>query len=101
MGVSYTAKPIEIPKSVQHTHQTMLARLKIDSFWENGFLRIPKVFSEEEVDELAEELDRLVDDWANTTPSWSGPWRLAYMGPDTERKSKLTAMHDLHLYSRA
>ena len=46
-------------------------------------------------------MDRLVEEWAFTSPGWNGPWRLAYMDPETEKKSKLTAMHDLHFYSVA
>jgi len=81
--------------------RVMLGKKKIDFFHENGFLRIPQVFSAEETDELANTLDQLVDDWANTTLGWSGPWRGVYMDAETEKKAKLTAMHDLHLYSEA
>lgn len=70
-------------------------------YQENGFLHIPAVFTPEETTNLSDQLDRLVEDWAFTSPGWSGPWRLAYMEPETEAMSKLTAMHDLHLYSQA
>ncbi len=79
----------------------MLAQEQIDFFQENGFLRIPEVFTAAETATLSTEMDRLVEDWAFTSPGWSGPWRLAYMDPETEKKSKLTAMHDLHFYSDA
>lgn len=79
----------------------MLKQEEIASYQENGFLRIPEVFTPEETDELADELDRLVQDWSFTSEGWVGPWRQAYMDPETEKKSKLTAMHDLHLYSVA
>jgi hypothetical protein len=79
----------------------VLTEEQISSFHENGFLHIPQVFTPEETDELAAELDRLVQDWAFTSPGWTGPWRQAYMDPETEKQSKLTAMHDLHLYSGA
>lgn len=79
----------------------MLTKEQIEFYHENGYLHIPQVFTPEETDELADALDRLVDDWAFTSPGWSGPWRQAYMDPQTEKKSKLTAMHDLHLYSVA
>jgi len=68
---------------------------------DNGFLHIPEVYTAEETQELSNEMDRLVEDWAFTSPGWSGPWRHAYMDPETEAQSKLTAMHDLHLYSGA
>jgi phytanoyl-CoA hydroxylase len=79
----------------------MLTQEEIDFYNEHGYLRIPQVFTPEEADRLADDLDRLVEDWAFTSPGWSGPWRQAYMDPETEKKSKLTAMHDLHLYSDA
>ncbi|MEM7134354.1 MAG: phytanoyl-CoA dioxygenase family protein [Chloroflexota bacterium] len=46
-------------------------------------------------------MDRLVEDWAFTSPGWRGPWRQAYMDPETEKQSQLTAMHDLQHYSMA
>jgi len=79
----------------------VLTQDQIDFFNENGFLHIPKMFTQEETDELADELDRLVQDWAFTSEGWTGPWRNAYTDADTEKKSKLAAMHDLHLYSAA
>ena len=79
----------------------MLTQAQIDFYNEHGYLHIPQVFSPEEIGWLADDLDRLVEDWAFTSPGWSGPWRQAYMDPETEKKSKLTAMHDLHLYSAA
>jgi len=77
----------------------MLTQEQIDHYHEQGYLHIPQLFSPQEVDELSAELDRLVQDWAFTSPGWTGPWRLAYMDPDTEKQSRLTAMHDLHFYS--
>lgn len=81
--------------------QTVLSDGQVAFYHENSFLHIPEVFTQEETRELSDELDRLVEDWAFTSPGWSGPWRKAYMDPETEAKSKLTAMHDLHLYSSA
>jgi ectoine hydroxylase-related dioxygenase (phytanoyl-CoA dioxygenase family) len=79
----------------------MLTQEQIDFYNEHGYLRIPQVFTPEEADRLADDLDRLVEDWAFTSPGWTGPWRQAYMDEATEKQSKLTAMHDLHLYSDA
>ena len=79
----------------------MLTQEQINFYQEQGFLRIPQVFTAAETDELADELDRLVQDWAITSAGWTGPWRQAYMDPETEKKVKLTAMHDLHFYSAA
>jgi phytanoyl-CoA hydroxylase len=79
----------------------MLTSEQVDFFNEHGYLHIPEVYTPAETDELADELDRLVQEWATTDEGWSGPWRKAYMDPEVEKKSKLTAMHDLHLYSAA
>ena len=79
----------------------MLTQEQIDFYNENGFLHVPQVFDKAEIDELSNELDRLVENWSFTSPGWTGPWRQAYMDPETEKKSKLTAMHDLHFYSAA
>lgn len=78
---------------------TTLTQEQIEFYHQNGYLHIPQLFSEPEIDALSDELDRLVEGWAFTDQGWTGPWRLAYMDPDTERASKLTGMHDLHLYS--
>lgn len=79
----------------------MLTRDQVQYYNEHGFLRIPQVFSPAEIDELSNELDRLVREWAVTDQGWTGPWRRAYMTEEVEKKSKLTAMHDLQFYSSA
>ena len=79
----------------------MLTREQVEFFNEHGYLRIPQVFTPAEIDELSDELDRLVREWAITDQGWTGPWRRAYMNEETEKKSKLTAMHDLQFYSSA
>ena len=79
----------------------ILSSNQIAFYHENGYLHIPEMFSLEETEELSHELDRLVEEWSFTSPGWTGPWRQAYMDPEIEKKSKLTAMHDLHFYSTA
>jgi phytanoyl-CoA hydroxylase len=79
----------------------MLSKEQIAFYYEHGYLHIPQVFTPVETDELSDELDRLMQEWAFTSPGWTGPWRQAYMNPETEKKSKLTAMHDLQFYSNA
>ena len=80
--------------------QGALSDEQIMFYEKNGYLHIPELFTQEETVELSDQLDRLVEDWAFTSPGWSGPWRLAYMDSETESRSKLTAMHDLHFYSQ-
>ena len=72
----------------------------VDFYRENGFLRVPAVFSPEETDELAEDLDRLIQEWSFEA-AWTGPWRDAYLTPELAGTIKLSALHDLHLYSAA
>lgn len=79
----------------------MLSAEQVAFFHEHGFLHIPQMFDQQEIDALDVDLERLVAEWASTNQGWTGPWRRAYMDESTEKASKLTAMHDLHLYSRA
>jgi phytanoyl-CoA hydroxylase len=79
----------------------MLSQDKVDFYNEHGYLRIPNVFSAEETEELAKELDRLIDVWASDELGWTGGWRQALMTPDVDAASKLVALHDLQLYSSA
>ena len=50
----------------------MLTKEQIDFFHENGYLRIPQVYTEEEIADSSDSLDRLIQDWAITSPGWSG-----------------------------
>ena len=79
----------------------MLTEEQVAFYNEHGYVHIPEVFTQEETDELEAELERLVADWATTDQGWTGPWRKQYMDEETEKASKLTAMHDLYFYSKA
>ncbi|MCC6491206.1 MAG: phytanoyl-CoA dioxygenase family protein [Candidatus Hydrogenedentes bacterium] len=79
----------------------MLTKQQVDFYHETGYLHIPRVFTPTEMDELEEHLDFLMDQWAQTEMGWTGPWRKVYMDAATEKKSKLTSLHDLHFYSEA
>ncbi|MEZ4660705.1 MAG: hypothetical protein R2911_24390 [Caldilineaceae bacterium] len=59
----------------------MLTQEQISFYNTNGYLHIPQVYSVAETQELSDEMDRLVEDWAFTSPGWTGPWRQAYMDP--------------------
>ena len=71
-----------------------------EMFWKNGFLHDPNIFNSEEIDNLTKDLDWMMVDWAENSPGWSGPWRRELMDEETEKKSTLTAMHDLQFYSK-
>ena len=74
---------------------------QVGFYSENGFLRIEGMFTAPEADELADELDWVIGNWAIEDKGWTGPWRRQYMDEITEKKSKLIALHDLQYYSGA
>jgi ectoine hydroxylase-related dioxygenase (phytanoyl-CoA dioxygenase family) len=82
------------------THR-FLTQDQVDSYWAHGYLHVPSVFTEEETAELSDEMNRLMSEWAKRSRGWTGAWRKKYMDTDTEKASKLVAMHDLQLYSAA
>jgi ectoine hydroxylase-related dioxygenase (phytanoyl-CoA dioxygenase family) len=67
---------------------------------EKGYLHVPSVFSSEDTDELADDLDRLIQEWSFEA-AWTGPWREAYLDTELSGTLKLSALHDLQLYSAA
>src|ERR1044071_492201 len=84
--------------SVRHN---VLTAEQVAFYKEQGFLHIPGMFSAEETQELSDHLDWLIDVWAMKDAGWTGPWRKKYMDAETEKKSKLIALHDLQYYSDA
>jgi len=83
--------------STRHT----VTDAQVDFFWEHGYLHIPDVFTADEADALSDEMTRLMAEWAQDDAAWTGDWRKSYMDEETEKKSKLIAMHDLWFYSGA
>ena len=77
-----------------------LSQADVDFYGENGFLRIPAVFTPAESQAQADDLDRLAREWATDDRRWSGPWRKVYMDEETEKNARLEAMHELHCYSQ-
>jgi phytanoyl-CoA hydroxylase len=69
-------------------------------FAENGYLHVPQVFTPEDTDQLSDDLDRLIQEWSFEA-AWVGPWREAYLDPDRAQDIRLSALHDLQLYSAA
>ncbi len=77
----------------------MLTDQQIASYQENGFLHVPGVFSPDHLEAMRQDLDWMIETWADRGPGWSGPWRQAYMDEETEASSQLILMHDLHFYA--
>jgi len=72
---------------------------QVEFYHEHGYLRIPEMFTPAETQELSEHLNYLIETWAFKDQGWTGPWRKKYMDAETEKKSKLIALHDLQYYS--
>lgn len=87
------------PEAAAIAAPRVLTPAQVASYREQGFLKIPNVFSEVETVELTDHLDWLIKVWADAGMGWTGPWRKVYMDEATEKKSKLVAMHDLSQYS--
>ena len=83
------------------TDANVLTDEQFEFYKEHGYLLLPQVFTDLQISEMAGELDWLIDTWAGRGPGWRGGWRRVYMDEQTERQSKLIALHDVHRYSRA
>ena len=79
----------------------MLSQKDIEFYNAQGYLHIPEVFTSEETDALAEDLEWMIHAWARRDQGWTGPWRRAYMDEETEQKSQLVSMHDLSFYANS
>lgn len=79
----------------------MLTRDQISFYHKHGYIHLPQVFTAAEMDALEDHLDYLMETWAVTEVGWTGPWRNVYMDAETEQRSRLTSLHDLHFYSEA
>ena len=76
-----------------------LTQDQVDTFNENGFLRLEKVFDAETVARQSQELERLMQEWATQGPGWKGPWRQAYMTAEEDERARLDILSDLPSYS--
>jgi len=79
----------------------MLTQQQIDFFWEHGYLRIEQVFEPALLKQMRDDLNWMIEAWAQRFAGWEGPWRKVYMDVETEKKSQLIAMHDLHFYTES
>jgi len=89
---------LEAPAKKKLLH---LTQEQVEFYQEHGYLRIPNVFTKEEMDAMDRDLMILIDKWATSEAGWTGPWRKKYMDEATEKKSKLVAMHDLQDYAES
>ncbi len=90
-----------IDSTQPNSFHLMLTAPQINTYLTDGFLHLPHFFSGGFLAELSDEMDRLMTEWAERTPGWTGDWRKKYMDTHTESKARLIAMHDLQHYSSA
>jgi phytanoyl-CoA hydroxylase len=81
------------------TATNVLTPEQVEFYKEHGWLRIEQMFAPQEIDQMSDDLDWIIENWAIKDQGWTGPWRKKYMDEATEKKSKLIALHDLQYYS--
>ncbi len=77
----------------------MLSREQIEFFNENGFLRLEQVYSPDELSAMSEDMNHVMQNFANWDAAWKGPWRKDYMDEEEDSKATLVAIHELQHYS--
>lgn len=76
-----------------------LSQKDVDFYHEHGFLRVKNVYSQEEIQELSEDLDYVIENFATRGKGWSGPWRQQLMSANEEQQSVLVALHEIQMYA--
>lgn len=79
----------------------MLTQEQIDFYHHHGYLHIPEVFDPRLTGAMRDDLNWMIETWADRGVGWTGPWRKQYMDERTEARSELIAMHDLHFYAES
>jgi ectoine hydroxylase-related dioxygenase (phytanoyl-CoA dioxygenase family) len=79
----------------------MLTESQVAFFQENGFLRLEQVYSPDEIQTMSDELNYIMETFANWNAGWRGEWRKEYLKEEEEEKAVLVAIHELHHYSAA
>ena len=77
----------------------MLTQEQIDFFHEHGFLRLEQVYSPNELRLISDDLNYIMETFANWDAAWRGQWRKEYMDEQEDRKATLVAIHELQHYS--
>jgi len=74
---------------------------QIAFYHENGFLRLEQIYDPAELARMSEELDYIIQNFANWGAAWRGPWRKVVMNEEEDRKATLVAIHEMQHYSAA
>ena len=77
-----------------------LSEDQLDFFRENGFIRLEGVYKPDELGLMSDDLNYIIQTFANWGAAWRGPWRKEYLKDEAEgRKATLVAIHELQHYS--
>jgi ectoine hydroxylase-related dioxygenase (phytanoyl-CoA dioxygenase family) len=79
----------------------MLTNEQIEFFRDNGFLRLEQVYAPEEMSVLSDDMNYIMETFANWQAAWRGPWRKEYMNEEEDEQALLVGMHEMHHYSAA
>lgn len=79
----------------------MLKKEEIDAYNRDGFLNVKDLFTDEETEQLATDMIRIIEQWGQETIGWKGPWRNRYLSEDEQLNTKAILMHNPHYYSAA
>ena len=63
----------------------MITQSQIDFFNENGYLRLEQVYSPAETQAMSDELNTVMQTFANWDSAWRGPWRKDYIEDEQEQ----------------
>ena len=77
----------------------MLSKAQIEGYHEQGYLKVERLFSLVEAEELASEMVRVIEQWGQETIGWVGPWRDRYLDDADRLNTKAVFMHNPHHYS--
>ena len=79
----------------------MLTQAQIDFFNANGYLRLEQVFPPDELARMSDDLNGIINTFADWGAAWKGEWRKEYLEEEEIQKPVLVAIHELHHYSAA
>jgi len=71
----------------------------VEFFKEHGFVRLRGVYPPEMLARMREDLEYIMETFANWQAAWRGPWRKQYLTEEEDEKAQLVAIHELQHYS--
>jgi phytanoyl-CoA hydroxylase len=77
----------------------VLTEEQVAFYEEHGYLRIPQVFAEEELEAMDRELLEVLATWGLDVVGWTGDWKKDYMEDELIHTTKLVGVEGVDLYS--